>query len=324
MVSRMRRVVDFVGLPFVVMTVGLMTYLPLEIARQLARGIVLILRVLMPRITGVGRRNLELVFPEKTRAERERILFSSMNILADNLLTFARVQTLTREKALEMYPNWGEWAALLQKTRLRMQEKGTATGIIIATIHFGCTEQVVVAHSLLDRPFSVLARGFAMPLIDKYWTARRAKFGNRVFWRAGGYKEIERRIREGDDVGVLFDQNIKANHATFVSLFGIKAATTKSIGLAALRTGCPILFATSYETAPGRYHIFCREVMNPIDEPGSIEEKVDSIVRELHGLIEEVVRLRPDHWFWIHRRFKTRPPGEPEDLYDSNPGNPRS
>ena len=140
-------------------------------------------------------------------------------------------------------------------------------------------------------------------------------FGNEVFDRKGAYREIESRLRRGQDVAILCDQNVKRNHAVFVDFFGRKVATTKAVALAAIRTNSPIIFGVSVQKSPGLYEIFCNRINIPTDLSLTLEEKTINIMEQIHRSLEAVIRRHPDHWFWIHRRFKTRPLGEIEDTY---------
>jgi KDO2-lipid IV(A) lauroyltransferase len=114
---------------------------------------------------------------------------------------------------------------------------------------------------------------------------------------------------------MLTDQNVKANHAVFVDFFGIKAATTKTVALAALRTGAGVIFASPLATGLATHRIFYREINTQLGDELSVEEKVVKITQDLNHAIEACIREQPESWFWIHRRFKTRPPGEPETIY---------
>ena len=207
--------------------------------------------------------------------------------------------------------NYEEVREIVEDLRARNPGKG----MLFPTIHFGSFELLLQTQCLMDRPLAALARGFGLPRLDAWWDARREMFGNTIFSRAGGYKEIERRLNRGEDVTLLFDQNVRGGHAIFVEFFGIPAATTKAIGLAALRTGAPILFSTAVQLEPERHRIIVREIPNPIHGPGSKQEKVHKITAALHRAVEDVIREYPEQWFWIHRRYKTRPPGEPETMY---------
>jgi KDO2-lipid IV(A) lauroyltransferase len=182
-------------------------------------------------------------------------------------------------------------------------------------MHFGCFEYFVQLLAICATPIAFIVRPFGMRRLDAYITSIRELHGCQVLFRDGGFTEMQKTISEGTTVGILSDQNVKKNHATFVDFFGIQVATSKAVALAALRTKCPVVLVTSTIEDDGRIRIICEEV--PVPTEGSKKEKIDSLSRNMHIEMENVIRHRPGHWFWIHRRFKTRPPGEDESLYSS-------
>ncbi len=305
------RALDLLCLGLARVLIGIMMRLPEVAGRKMAKGCISVLKVLMPRIHVVGLRNLEIVFPEKSLAEREDILERSYKVLANNLYAYSKLPQLDGPKAVRTI-SYEKGSPLINGIRAR--EKN-GMGVIIATVHYGGFENLVQCHAYIDRPCAILARGFGLPKLDDWWNARREMFGNQVFTRKGGYPEIIRRVKKGQDVAILFDQNVKSSHAVFVDLFGLKAATTKAIGLAALRTGAPVVFCAAADNFDGTLTLLAEEIPNPIHEDGTVEEKVERLTERLHQQIERVVRLHPEQWFWIHRRFKTRPPGQTETVY---------
>ena len=215
-------IADVVGLIVFVPLIELLRFLPEPASTWVAMRIVGALQIVMPRMRPVGRRNLELVFPEKSKEEREAILDKSFYYLARNLVTFAKTPKLDKQSAQKTMP-YELGTELIRQTRVQSPN----TGFIIASLHLGCFEQLCQIHSLLAGPASLLVRGFGLPWVDAYWNSRRAQFGNTVFSRKGGYQEVIRHLKAGKDVAMLYDQNVKRNHATFVDFFGIPAATTK-------------------------------------------------------------------------------------------------
>jgi len=182
-------------------------------------------------------------------------------------------------------------------------------------MHYGCFELTVQYHCQHDRPVQILARGFGIARLDEWWNKRRQLLGNEVFFRQGGYQAMVRSLAAGKDVGVLFDQNVKANHAVFVDFFGIRTSMTKSVALAALRTGAPIVFIAAAWLGENRHRLFFAEIKTDFPESMPTDEKVQRISQALNSQAETIIKLHPEQWFWIHRRFKTRPTGELENLY---------
>jgi len=288
-----------------------MQYLPTPAALWIARRCIDILRFFMPRSEAVGRRNLKLIFPEKSSSERKAILKESYNTLARHLVAFAKVPSLTRENASAMF-DYSDIRPVWEKAR---RSAPPGTGCIIVTAHFGSFELLVQAHALLDRPLTVLTRPFALPRVERYMKNRREIFGNIQFSRNGATKMVFNHLREGHDVLLVMDQNVRVHHAVFVDFFSIQAATTKIAALAAIRTGAPVFFAACAEVAPSKYKMLYAPVGVADDFPGTAEEKIESITRAIHLEFEKVIRSYPEQWMWIHRRFKTRPVGEVEDFY---------
>ena len=288
-----------------------MKVLPFPLATYIARGCVFLVRVFMPRISGVAMRNLELVFPEKSLDERKKIAELSFKVLAKNIVYFAKLPLLTKEKAAEILD-----IEDYRKVVAELRQQYPNVGILVPTMHFGAFEFCVQCYVVLEKPLAILARGFGLPGLDRLWDKRRALFGCDVFSRKGGYKQIEKRLRSGQDVATLSDQNVKVNHAVFATFFGIPAATTKTIALASMRSGAPILFTVGVETSPGHYKLLHKVIDNLAEVDLPRDDKVLRITEDLHRASEQVIRDYPECWFWIHRRFKTRPAGEPEDIYE--------
>ena len=284
--------------------------LPEVLAEPLSRGILAVALLLMPRAKRVAMRNLEIVFPSVSTRERAQIYHRSLRVLARNFMWFAKIPTLRREQ-LERTFDYSWVRELFDGARAQ----GGGRGVLFITAHYGCFELFSNAHALLARPLTVLARDFSLPRFNRWWWQRREVCGNRIFSRKGGLREMIRCLELGEDVAVLFDQNVKANHATFIDLFGVKAATSKPVGIAALKTGAPVIFGVGLELGRGRYRFIAKQLPNPRTFPGTPDEQIDAFLRAVHQELEAAIYEHPEQWMWLHRRFKTRPFGEKEDIY---------
>jgi len=271
-----------------------------------------------PQLKKTALTNIKLVFPDLSELEREKLAVSSYRVLAENLFWFSKLRSLSRDE-LKLLIDYREAQPIYEKF------VSSPVGGLILAPHFGLFELLAQSHAVCGRPFTALVREFGMPKFDKFWRETREKFGLTIFGRKGGYNEMIRNLNAGHDVAVLFDQNVKSAHAAFVELFGIPAATTKSIALAAIRTNCPIVFAACIENPPeeqkhGRFRIYAKEILNPNIDPDLMqmpnEEKILGFLRKANQELETLVRLKSESWFWIHRRWKTRPEGEKEDFYN--------
>lgn len=304
-------VLDLIAFGVLHSLIWLIEHLPDRAAMVLCRGCIWVLRIVMPRSSSVGRRNLELIFPEKSPAEREAILKGSYEALARHLMAFAKAPMLTRERAMAMY-DYTELRPVWAKARASAPP---GVGCIIVTAHFGSFELLHHAHALQDKPLAVLSRPFRSPLLERFFKRRREMFGNTQFSRDGGQREVMRFLKSGTDVLLVMDQNVRIHHAVFVNFFGIPAATTKTIALASIRTGAPIFFATAVETSPWKFKMLYAPIGVPADFPGSNSDKVLAMTEAIHREFERAITAYPEQWMWIHRRYKTRPEGEIENIY---------
>jgi KDO2-lipid IV(A) lauroyltransferase len=172
---------------------------------------------------------------------------------------------------------------------------------------------------LWGHPVAAIARNFKSPRLDRWWRGLREARGNRIIDRSGAYKEMVKELTKGGTVAVLFDQNVRLHHAVFVDWFGKPAATTRAFAMAALRCRVPVMVAgMSYLGGDDKYRVDAIEcdfsgVYN--DESLNEAEKIELITREISERFTDLVRGFPEGWFWIHRRWKTRPEGDSEQIY---------
>jgi KDO2-lipid IV(A) lauroyltransferase len=154
--------------------------------------------------------------------------------------------------------------------------------------------------------------------MDMWWTGLREARGNRIIDRTGAFREIVRSISLGTSVAVLFDQNVKSNHAVFVDWFGKSAATTRAFALAAIKTRAPVFVASIRYCENDHYRVEAVECdFAEIYRDESIDDagKVQRITQIISDHYSSMIRDFPEGWFWIHRRWKTRPQGDHERIY---------
>jgi KDO2-lipid IV(A) lauroyltransferase len=159
---------------------------------------------------------------------------------------------------------------------------------------------------------SFLVRRIDNPKIEALVDRARTQLGNRTIDKRSAAREMLRILEAAGAIGILVDLNTLDREAIFVDFFGVPASTTFMLAKLALRTGAEVLpvFAPWNEKQ--------RRFVLKIDEPltfqssGDEAEDVRRLTQMFTGVVEQYVRTYPDQWLWIHRRWKTRPPGEAE------------
>jgi len=197
---------------------------------------------------------------------------------------------------------------------LRAAEE-SGRGVILFTGHIGAWELSSFGLSLLGHPLSFLVRRIDNPKIEAVVERSRTRRGNLTIDKRSAAREMLQLLQGGGTLGILVDLNTLDREGIFVDFFGVPAATTFVLAKLALRTGALVLpvFAP-WDKKRGRFLLKIQEPLS-YNATGNEAEDVRRLTQLFTGVVEKYVRLYPDQWLWIHRRWKTRPAGEP-GLYE--------
>jgi KDO2-lipid IV(A) lauroyltransferase len=255
-------------------------------------------------LRATGRRNLDIAFPELGPTEKELILRGCFDSLGRMLGEFSQLSTITPEQLKEFVDCEG--MEHLQSAQ------ASGRGVILFTGHLGAWEFNSFALSAFGHPFSFIVRRLDNDMIETMIDKVRKRFGNRTLDKKSVSRQALRELNEGGTLGMLPDVNMLAREGVFVDFFGTPASTTSMLAKLALRTGAAVI--PIYTPWDERRQKFVLQIWPPLQIERSNDETED--VRRLTAAfmssIEDAVRRYPDQWLWIHRRWKTRPPGEPE------------
>jgi KDO2-lipid IV(A) lauroyltransferase len=232
-----------------------------------------------------------------------------------------------REILTGMYRNWGrmaaEWCHLPKLGPAQIgnfvsydgvdnwhagEALSAGRGGILVTAHFGNWELMAHAHALNGHPIAIVYRPLRNRLIDRTVSAQRAQVGNQVIARKGAGHDVIKRLRRNEHVVLPIDLDVR--RGVFVNFFGCLASTTEAPARLALASGAPVAPVFIVREAESlRHRIIIRPVIEVIpgrDRLATIRDYTQRFSTE----VEAMIRRYPDHWNWIHRRWKTRPAGE--------------
>lgn len=271
--------------------------LPRPVSERLSRCYAGLLDLALPRLRRVARRNLSMALPELTEQERERTIDGVFRSIARLLLAFARMPSIGRENISEWirYEGFEHFEQALRRGK----------GVLFATAHLGNWELSAFAHALMAAPMHVVVRPLDNAKIDALVSARRTASGNRVIQKKDFARGILKALAANEAVGILIDQNSSLEEGVFVDFFGIPASANPGLARIAAHSGAAVIpgFAL-WSESEGRYVLRFYPPVEITGDPAADTQRVQS-------RIEAVIREYPDQWLWIHRRWKTRPPGEP-------------
>ena len=277
--------------------------MPLRAALRIGASLAVCFSWCAGRLRHTGERNLGIAFPELSIGERRLLLRRTFGNLGRLLGVFSQF-TKQPENLLEIVDRDGfEYLAAA---------KQAGRGIILFTGHVGAWELSSFALSLFGHPLSFLVRRIDNPKIEAMIDRARTHLGNRTIDKRSAAREMMEILRAGETLGILVDLNTLDREGIFVDFFGRPASTTFMVAKLALRTGAAVLpvFAP-WDKERG---CFLLKVDPPllIERTGNEQEDVRRLTQQYTRIVEDYVRRYPDQWLWIHRRWKTRPPGEPE------------
>ncbi len=271
-----------------------MEHSPLSAARRLADLYARLLAFAVPRLRRTARRNLELA---RLPGDHDAIIDGVFRSIARILLAVSRFPSITRENAAE----WIRYDGLEHFT----EAKRRGRGVLFATAHLGNWELSAFAHGLLTEPMSVVVRPLDDTRVDALVERRRVLSGNRVIAKREAARAILRALRHNEAVGILVDQNAAPEEGVFVEFFGVKACAGTAFVKLAHHSGAAVIPGFALWNDAEKRHVL--RFYPPLEMTGDVAADT----QRLHSAIENVIREHPDQWIWLHRRWKTRPPGEP-------------
>ena len=272
---------------------------PLKWRIRFFEGIARIVFSLDGRHRRIAARNLAIAFPDLAPAERRGIALKCFKNLGRVAAEFPQIRRF-RESNIHQFLSL-EGVEHFHRAR----QKGK--GVLFLTAHFGNWEWMAAAFPLLAHHkshviFRPLDSRFLDGLVDRLRTAT----GNETVPKEKSMGRILRILKAGGTVGILLDQNMAWQEGVFVNFFDELACTNVGVALLALRTGAPVLPIFNFRGAQGRYQTVIEPEVTLIrtgDQGQDIEKNTELFTR----IIEKHVRDYPDHWLWVHQRWKTRP-----------------
>ena len=240
--------------------------------------------------------NLARAFPGESESARRLIARQTYRALGVSLGEMLLARGIT-DAQLEAWVSFEGFERYQQAAAL-------GRGVVVAIGHFGNWE-------LLGRACG--RRGVKLSLIGRrlrgFWNRRlvaaRVESGMAQLADRGSSAEALRRLRAGEVLAIAIDQNMREKRGVFVDFFGHPACTTPAAAVYGLRAGAPIIAAFPVRQPDGSHRV---QVLGPFEAGGRRgHAAVLEVTQQLTRAIEALIRDHPEQWFWLHRRWKTRP-----------------
>jgi KDO2-lipid IV(A) lauroyltransferase len=244
--------------------------------------------------------NLTRAFPNKSKKEKVSIARRTYKNFAKMTLEYMRFPVLDKETIFSLCHLEGvkylDWVI-----------KNGKGGILVAG-HFGNWELMGAVLALKGYPISFLVGEQHNKKVDDRMNSHRRLMGIRIIHMGVAVRSVIKSLRNNEFVALLSDQDA-GREGVFIDFFGIPSSTHQGPAAFALKTGSPILFGTTIRLPRGKHRMVC-ELLTFDHLKGVTPDTIREVSQAYSSLLEKWIRLFPDQWFWMHRRWKSRPPEE--------------
>ena len=246
----------------------------------------------VPRLRRVAMRNLELAGFDNAERIADGVFLSVGRIMA----SVAKFPEITRANVHQ----WIRYDGLENFTAAHAKGKG----VLVATAHLGNWELSAFSHALMTAPMHIVVRPLDNARVNAFVEKRRALSGNHIIQKTDAARKILKALSAGDAVGILIDQNTTPAEGVFIDFFDRKACAGTAFVKFAHHSGAAVVPGYALWSDQEKKYIL------RFDSEIPMTEDVQADTQRVHTSLERVIREHPDQWLWLHRRWKTRPPGE--------------
>ncbi len=258
-------------------------------------------------LTGFRKRvtldNLRHAFPEMTEQQRRAIARGAFKNYGISLMEFLWAGSRSLDEIAQVLH--------LPDPEVVADVRSRESGILFLSGHFGSWEFMIPGASyLFDRPLAAVVQRQRNKRVDAIIEGYRSRFRNTTIPMGVSSRNVLKALAEKKAVIVLGDQS-GPREAVFIEFFGRPAATHRGAAAFSLKTGSPIIMCFLVRQQDGTHALMIEEV----DRSGlgrSYEENVVELTRRHVAVLEKWIRRYPDHWLWMHKRWKHTPPSTEE------------
>jgi KDO2-lipid IV(A) lauroyltransferase len=183
--------------------------------------------------------------------------------------------------------------------------------VIVLTAHFGNWELFAYAHGLFGFPITLVHRAMRNPFIDTAIVGTRTRGGTHCIAKKAAARNVVRALRHKEMVAIPADQNQTRRFGVFVDFFGKTASTTPGPARLAMLTGAAVFPAFLVREGEGERHRIMVLPEIEMVKTGNREADIVTNTQRCNSVLEQMIRKHPDHWLWLHKRWRTQPAGEP-------------
>jgi len=301
----LKRIIDFLAYKIIRGLFLILGLIPEKLAEYLASGIGEIWYQVDKRHRDAALENMTIAFGSRMSQKEIRNLSRK---------AFHHIALVPFEMGRSLRWNWqGVWDRFrLYGVHHLADAHKKGKGVLVLTCHMGNWEFLPTSMAATGYQIAAVYRPLDFKPMDRFILEMRERFGCRMYPTKNAVKGIFDELGKGNCVGLLSDQNAPKRHqGVFVEMFGKKASAHNGIAQLALMTGAPVV--PYFVARDGKFvrGEFGPEI--PLVNTGDLEADIFTNTQNYSYAFEKMICKYPEQWFWVHRRWKTRPLDEVED-----------
>jgi KDO2-lipid IV(A) lauroyltransferase len=290
---------DFAVYVAVRLVVAVIQALPPAYAFRLAEVLAWVAYMVDRRHRAVAADNLRHAFPEMTPARVDGLVRATYRHFLRMVVEIALLPRKLRPATWRRYVNFGPGTAMLRPAL-------TGRPMMLVTGHFGNWELAGYLTGVFGFQTFAIARVLDNARLERWLKWFRQKTGQTIIAKKDDFDRLTTALRAGGIVGTLADQDA-GSRGVFVDFFGRPAAAHKAVALMALEFGAVLVVVGMPRVAePMFYAVEVEDVIDP-NEYATRPDAVKAITARYTAALERLIRRHPEQYFWLHRRWKTRP-----------------
>ncbi|MCP5267994.1 MAG: lipid A biosynthesis acyltransferase [Zoogloeaceae bacterium] len=282
-------------------------FLPLSLLAVIGNGLGSLLFRFAKKRRHIVNTNLALCFPELDETARQTLARKHFRVLGRSMLERSLFWWASRERLMRIVRVEGE-----DKVHTL---RAAGKPVMLLAPHFVGLDAGGVAVTMRFDIVSIYAEQ-SNPVFDKLLLGGRSRFGDQqLLSRRDGPRASVKAMKSGRPFYYLPDMDFRAKDAIFVPFFGVPASTITGLSRLSRLAGAAVVPCVTRMLPGGEgYVVSFGDVWENFPT-----EDVEADTRRMNEWIEQVVRTMPEQYYWVHRRFKTRPPGEERPYRKSTP-----
>jgi Kdo2-lipid IVA lauroyltransferase/acyltransferase len=280
-----------------------MGLLPRSVARLVGAAFAAIAYRVRTPLRRAAQTNLRIAFPEISETKRDEIIRRMVRQVGWMAAEFSQLPKYSRDNI--------ENIVVIDGSENFDAAKRRGKGVLFLTGHMSAWELSSFAHALYGYPLHFLVRPVSNRRVDALVNGYRCLSGNQPIDKNRSARAILKVLADAGTVGILMDHNTSLDEGVFVDFFGVPASTSSGLARLALRTDAAVVPGFLLWDASRRKYRLRFEPTVELSRTGDEECDVRENTQRFTRVIEEFVRAHPDQWLWVHKRWKTRPPGDP-------------